>query len=254
MLKTPSKSISLGFQRYRQFCPTENNKIQKELHTIIGCIYKSIFPTYDSFCLITSHNIKSLEREHWCGIISRKRSTGQHHSSCSTHSGDTRVLDNTNIMITCLYARHSLRGVPRGWATPIHDMFVYQTHSGCPQSVGQHQHMITCLYTRHSLRGVPGVGQLEHQHMITCLYTRLTQGCTQGVGQHQHNYDYMFVWQTHSRGDSRGIGGAGMWLHPSHPPPPKKKKKKERKRKEKRKRKSKQPKQQETKKQKKLRK
>ncbi len=35
--ENPSKS-DLGFQRYRKFCPAENNKIQKELHTIIGRI------------------------------------------------------------------------------------------------------------------------------------------------------------------------------------------------------------------------
>ncbi len=54
LLKTPSK-LDLGFQGYRQFCPAENNKIEKELHTTIGCIQKSIFSTYDSFRLLTSH-------------------------------------------------------------------------------------------------------------------------------------------------------------------------------------------------------
>ncbi len=54
LLKTPSKS-DLRFQRYTQFCPAENNKIQRDFHTIIGCISKSIFPTYDSFRLITTH-------------------------------------------------------------------------------------------------------------------------------------------------------------------------------------------------------
>ena len=54
LLKTSSKS-DLRFQRYRQFCIAENNKIKKEFHTIIGCISKSIFPTYDSFRLIASH-------------------------------------------------------------------------------------------------------------------------------------------------------------------------------------------------------
>ncbi len=53
LLKTSSKS-DLRFQRYTQFCPAENNKIQREFHTIIGCISKSIFPTYDSFRLITT--------------------------------------------------------------------------------------------------------------------------------------------------------------------------------------------------------
>ncbi len=31
--------IKLGFHRYWQFCRPENNKIQKELHTIIRCQY-----------------------------------------------------------------------------------------------------------------------------------------------------------------------------------------------------------------------
>ena len=52
--KTSSKS-DLRFQRQRQFCVAENNKIQKEFHTIIGRISKSIFPTYDSFRWIASH-------------------------------------------------------------------------------------------------------------------------------------------------------------------------------------------------------
>ncbi len=54
LLKTPSES-NLYFQRYKQFCPAENNKIQTEFHTIIGYISKSIFSTYDSYRLITSH-------------------------------------------------------------------------------------------------------------------------------------------------------------------------------------------------------
>ncbi len=37
------------------FCVAENNKMQNEFHIKIGCTKKSIFPTYDSFCLITSH-------------------------------------------------------------------------------------------------------------------------------------------------------------------------------------------------------
>ncbi len=41
------KKSDLRFQKYRQFCPAENNKIQKEFHTVIGCISKSIFPTYN---------------------------------------------------------------------------------------------------------------------------------------------------------------------------------------------------------------
>ena len=53
LLKTSSE-LDFLFQRYRQFCPAENNKIQKEFHTVIGYISKSIFPTYDSFRLITS--------------------------------------------------------------------------------------------------------------------------------------------------------------------------------------------------------
>ncbi len=53
LLKTSSKS-DLRFQRYIQFCVAENNKKQKEFHTIMGCISKSIFPTYDSFRLITT--------------------------------------------------------------------------------------------------------------------------------------------------------------------------------------------------------
>ena len=44
----------------RQFCPDDNNKIQKELHTIIRCIQKFIFPTYDSFRLITSQILRQV--------------------------------------------------------------------------------------------------------------------------------------------------------------------------------------------------
>ncbi len=54
LLKTSPKSDS-RFQRYALFCPAENNKIQRDFHSMIGCISKSIFPTYDSFRLITTH-------------------------------------------------------------------------------------------------------------------------------------------------------------------------------------------------------
>ena len=53
-LKTPSK-LTLWFQRYSRFSGAQNNKIQKKINTIIGCILKSILASYNSFCLITSH-------------------------------------------------------------------------------------------------------------------------------------------------------------------------------------------------------
>ena len=47
--------IRIGLIIPKTHCPAENNEIQKEFHIIIGYIAKSIFPTYDSFRLITSY-------------------------------------------------------------------------------------------------------------------------------------------------------------------------------------------------------
>ncbi len=84
LLKTTSES-DLRFQRYTQFCPAENNKIQREFHTIIGCISKSIFPTYDTFRLITTHIVGN-DLEHKSKQASLNLS---HHTGLTSHGCNT---------------------------------------------------------------------------------------------------------------------------------------------------------------------
>ena len=52
--KTPLKLVSF-FQRYEQLKDAKNNRKQKTFSSLFGSILKSIFPTSDWFCLITSH-------------------------------------------------------------------------------------------------------------------------------------------------------------------------------------------------------
>ena len=52
--KTPLKLVS-WFQRYEQLKDAKNNRKQKTFSPLFGSILKSIFPTSDWFCLITSH-------------------------------------------------------------------------------------------------------------------------------------------------------------------------------------------------------
>ena len=52
--KTPLKLIN-WFQRYEQLKDAKNNRKQKKFSALFGSILKSIFPTSDWFCLITSH-------------------------------------------------------------------------------------------------------------------------------------------------------------------------------------------------------
>ena len=52
--KTPLKLVN-WFQRYEQLKHAKNNKKQKTFFALFGSILKSIFPTSDWFCLITSH-------------------------------------------------------------------------------------------------------------------------------------------------------------------------------------------------------
>ena len=42
------------FQRYKQLKDWTNNKKQKKLSALFGCILKTVFASSDSFCLITS--------------------------------------------------------------------------------------------------------------------------------------------------------------------------------------------------------
>ena len=60
--KTPLKLVN-WFQRYEQLKDAKNNKKQKTFSALFGSILKSIFPTSDWFCLITSHISNS---EHLC--------------------------------------------------------------------------------------------------------------------------------------------------------------------------------------------
>ena len=52
--KTPLKLVN-WFQRYEQLKDAKNNRKQKTFPVLFGSILKSIFPTSDWFCLITSH-------------------------------------------------------------------------------------------------------------------------------------------------------------------------------------------------------
>ena len=52
--KTPLKLIN-WFLRYEQLKDAKNNRKQKTFSALFGSILKSIFPTSDWFCLITSH-------------------------------------------------------------------------------------------------------------------------------------------------------------------------------------------------------
>ena len=52
--KTPLKLVN-WFQRYEQLKDAKNSRKQKIVSALFGSILKSIFPTSDWFCLITSH-------------------------------------------------------------------------------------------------------------------------------------------------------------------------------------------------------
>ena len=55
--KTPLKLVN-WVQRYEQLKDTKNNRKQKTFSVLFGSILKSIFPTSDWFCLITSQITK----------------------------------------------------------------------------------------------------------------------------------------------------------------------------------------------------
>ena len=57
--KTPLKLVN-WFQRYEQFKNVKNNTKQKTFSALFGSILKSIFPTSDWFCLITSQMMWTL--------------------------------------------------------------------------------------------------------------------------------------------------------------------------------------------------
>ena len=60
LVKTPQK-LGNCFQRYKQLKDWTNNKKQKKLSALFGCILKkkqTVFASSDSFCLITSHMIR----------------------------------------------------------------------------------------------------------------------------------------------------------------------------------------------------
>ena len=105
LLKSSSESDLLRFQRYKQFCLAENNKIQKEFYTIIGCISKSIFPTNNSFRLITSHMqmlslAKPTMHKHLSLLIQLHRPIGKRHEIApSVSSENIRYMRNFEISI-----------------------------------------------------------------------------------------------------------------------------------------------------------
>ena len=56
LVKHPQR-LDNWFQRYKQLKDWTNNKKQKKLSALFGCILKTVFASYDSFCSITSHII-----------------------------------------------------------------------------------------------------------------------------------------------------------------------------------------------------
>ena len=53
-MKTPQR-LGNWFQRYKQLKDGTNNKKQKKLSALFGCILETVFASSDSFCLIKSH-------------------------------------------------------------------------------------------------------------------------------------------------------------------------------------------------------
>ena len=64
--KTPLKLIN-WFQRYEQLKGVKNNRKQKTFSALFGSILKSIFLTFDWFCLITSHMLPVVKLLIYCG-------------------------------------------------------------------------------------------------------------------------------------------------------------------------------------------
>ena len=54
LVRTPQR-LGNWFQRYKRLKDPTNNKKQKKLSALFGCILKTVFASSDSFCLITSH-------------------------------------------------------------------------------------------------------------------------------------------------------------------------------------------------------
>ena len=54
-LVKPLQRLVNWFQRYKQLKDSTNNKKQKKLSSLFGCILKTLFASSDLFCLITSH-------------------------------------------------------------------------------------------------------------------------------------------------------------------------------------------------------
>ena len=59
LVKTPQR-LGNWFQRYKQLKDWTNNKKQKKLSALFGCILKTVFASSDSFCLMTSHMLKAI--------------------------------------------------------------------------------------------------------------------------------------------------------------------------------------------------
>ena len=68
--KIPLKLVN-WFHRYEQFKDAKNNRKQKTFSALFGSILKSIFPTSDWFCLITSQIIIMIK---WWLIFSKSYS------------------------------------------------------------------------------------------------------------------------------------------------------------------------------------
>ena len=56
LVKTSQRLGNL-FQRYKQLKDWTNNKKQKKLLAMFGCILKTVFASSDSFCLVISYHI-----------------------------------------------------------------------------------------------------------------------------------------------------------------------------------------------------
>ena len=54
LVETPQR-LDNWFQRYKQLKDWTNNKKQKKLSALFGCILKTVFASSDAFCLIALH-------------------------------------------------------------------------------------------------------------------------------------------------------------------------------------------------------
>ena len=149
LVKTPQR-LDNWFQRHKQLKDWTNNKKQKKIPALFGCVLKRVFASSDSFCLVTSQNVTFLRGVEWVHCLFLFTCSFRENVTCKIGSFLCSLDNSPQKKLNCfLFGKSNFK-------MALNDILTYfskfVSHQGQLQKFLQHiSHSHTYMYFAHPL-------------------------------------------------------------------------------------------------------